>query len=184
VLNHTILEKSCFDIDGVLCVDPSSEQNDDGPKYREFILNAKPLFIPGATIGALVTSRLEKYRPETEEWLKKNNIRYKELYMLDLPDMAARQKANSHGSFKASVYKSNAFKLFVESEPRQAAEINRLTGKPVLCTLDFEMVFNSASLIYKMRTGRTLPIVHRTLLQLRKKYRGLKEGKTPSVVRP
>jgi hypoxanthine phosphoribosyltransferase len=33
VFNHTSLEKACFDIDGVLCEDPTSEQNDDGPKY-------------------------------------------------------------------------------------------------------------------------------------------------------
>ena len=48
VFNHTSLEKACFDIDGVLCVDPTEEQNDDGPKYIDFILNAPPLFIPGA----------------------------------------------------------------------------------------------------------------------------------------
>ena len=37
ILNHTDLEKACFDIDGVLCVDPEVEQNDDGPKYIDFI---------------------------------------------------------------------------------------------------------------------------------------------------
>lgn len=45
ILNHTILEKACFDIDGVLCVDPTPEQNDDGEKYRDFVLHASPLFI-------------------------------------------------------------------------------------------------------------------------------------------
>lgn len=36
IMNHTILQKACFDIDGVLCVDPTSEENDDGEKYRHF----------------------------------------------------------------------------------------------------------------------------------------------------
>ena len=40
IFNHTTLEKACFDIDGVLCVDPLPEQNDDGEKYIDFILNA------------------------------------------------------------------------------------------------------------------------------------------------
>ena len=35
-LNHTTLEKACFDIDGVLCVDPADEQNDDGENYTDF----------------------------------------------------------------------------------------------------------------------------------------------------
>lgn len=63
-----------MDIDGVLCADPTPEENDDGEKYRHFLLNTPPLFIPKVTIGTLVTSRLEKYRPETEAWLQKNHV--------------------------------------------------------------------------------------------------------------
>ena len=126
ILNHTTLEKACFDIDGVLCADPLPEQNDDGPKYIDFILNAPPLFIPGSKIGTIVTSRLEKYRTETETWLKANNIKYNDLVMLDLPDMAARQRANNHGDHKAKAYMSKPYVLFVESEYHQAVEINRL----------------------------------------------------------
>lgn len=87
ILNHISMKKACFDIDGVLCADPTPEENDDGERYKEFLLNARPLLIPGAPIGTLVTSRLEKYRPETEEWLSKNNVKYDKLVMLDLPNM-------------------------------------------------------------------------------------------------
>ena len=45
---------------------PTKEQNDDGPEYVSFLLNAVPLYLPGSKIGTLVTSRLEKYRVETE----------------------------------------------------------------------------------------------------------------------
>ena len=44
--NHIIAESSCFDMDGVLCEDPTAYDNDDGPRYLEFLLNARPLFIP------------------------------------------------------------------------------------------------------------------------------------------
>lgn len=174
ILNHTVLKKSCFDIDGVLCVDPTPEQNDDGEKYRDFLLNAPALFVPGSPIGTLVTSRLEKYRKETETWLAKNNIRYDKLVMLDLPDMQARQKANNHGQFKATEYTSGDYALFVESSPAQAAEINRITGKPVLCTEDFKMIFDSKSLLYNIKSGQSLPFIRKSLLKARNLLRRLK----------
>jgi len=171
ILNHTTLEKACFDIDGVLCADPLPEQNDDGEKYIDFLLNARPLFIPGSKIGTIVTSRLEKYRKETEIWLKANHIKYNDLIMLDLPDMEARQKANNHGEHKAKAYMAKPYVLFVESEHAQAVEINRLSKKPVLCTENFEMIFKSESLMYNLKSGKHLPFLRKSALQVRDKIR-------------
>lgn len=175
ILNHTSLEKACFDIDGVLCVDPAPEQNDDGPKYIDFIINAQPLYIPGSTIGTIVTSRLEKYRKETEEWLKKNNVKYKELVMLDLPDMAARQKANSHAPHKAKTYMSKPYVLFFESDMSQAREINRISKKPVLCTETFEMIFDSESVLYNLKSGKYFPGLKNFALKVRDRIRKMKQ---------
>ncbi len=175
ILNHTSLEKACFDIDGVLCADPLPEQNDDGSKYIDFILNAPPLFIPGSKIGTIVTSRLEKYRKETETWLKANNIKYNELVMLDLPNMEARQRANNHGDHKANAYMSKPYVLFVESEYHQAVEINRLSKKPVLCTENFEMIFESESLMYNLKSGKHFPFLRNFALKVRDKIRQLKK---------
>lgn len=171
ILNHTTLEKACFDIDGVLCADPLPEQNDDGEKYTDFILNAAPLFIPGSKIGTIVTSRLEKYRKETETWLKANNVKYNDLVMLDLPDMAARQKANNHGDHKAKAYMSKPYVLFVESDLSQAIEINRISKKPVLCTENFEMIFKSESLLYNLKSGKHLPFLRKYALKMRNKIK-------------
>lgn len=174
ILNHTTLEKACFDIDGVLCADPLPEQNDDGEKYIDFILNAPPLFIPGSKIGTIVTSRLEKYRKETETWLAANNIKYNELVMLDLPNMEARQRANSHGDHKAKAYLAKPYVLFVESEYHQAVEINRLSKKPVLCTANFEMIFESESFMYNLKSGKHLPFLRKYALKARDILRKLK----------
>lgn len=171
ILNHTTLEKACFDIDGVLCADPLPEQNDDGEKYIDFILNAPPLFIPGSKIGTIVTSRLEKYRAQTETWLKANNVKYNDLVMLDLPDMEARQKANNHGTHKAKAYMAKPYVLFVESEYGQAMEINRISKKPVLCTENFEMIFKSESLMYNLKSGKHLPFLRKYALKVRDKIR-------------
>jgi uncharacterized HAD superfamily protein len=131
-----VYSNSCVDIDGVLCVDPTEEQNDDGEKYREFILNAVPKYLPKVKIKYLVTSRLEKYRYETEKWLKMQNIEYQELFMLDLPNKEIRQKLNCHGKFKAEVYLKKRYSsiLFIESSRHQSIEINKLTKLPVFCT--------------------------------------------------
>lgn len=171
IFNHTTLEKACFDIDGVLCVDPTEDQNDDGPKYTDFILNAPPLFIPGSKIGTIVTSRLEKYRAETETWLKANKVKYNNLVMLDLPDMQARQKANNHAEHKAKTYMSKPYVLFIESDLSQAVEINRIAKKPVLCTENFEMIFDSESVFYNLKSGKYFPFLRKIALKVRDKIR-------------
>jgi uncharacterized HAD superfamily protein len=174
ILNHTSLEKACFDIDGVLCVDPTNDQNDDGEKYRSFLINAAPLYVPGSKIGTLVTSRLEKYRKETEEWLTNHGVKYNKLVMLNLPDQKARQKANCHGTHKANEFKKNQYKLFVESDLGQAKEINRITKKPVFCTANFEMIYHSESLVYNVKSGKYFPMLRRIALKGRDLLRKIK----------
>ena len=171
ILNHTSLEKACFDIDGVLCVDPLPEQNDDGEKYIDFILHAQPLFIPGSRIGTIVTSRLEKYRRETEIWLEANNVKYNQLVLLDLPDMEARMKANCHAEHKAKTYMSKSYILFIESSLSQAIVINRITKKPVLCTENFEMIFDAESIMYNITSGKYFPFLRKVALKIRNKLR-------------
>ncbi len=139
ILNSWILANACVDIDGVVCEDPTEEQNDDGEKYKKFLLNAKPLFMSEFHIGCFVSSRLEKYRGQTEEWLRKHNFNYGGLIMLDLPSKEERLKRNIHALFKAEVYRNRKEELFIESNLSQAAEIARLTGKNVFCTESMEM---------------------------------------------
>jgi uncharacterized HAD superfamily protein/adenine/guanine phosphoribosyltransferase-like PRPP-binding protein len=129
---HT-LSQSCVDIDGVLCLDPTNGENDDGDNYINFIENAKPLFLPTYRIHSLVTNRLEKYRFSTEKWLKNNGITYDHLIMLDLPTKEERQRLKFKAKHKASYYKNSGTCLFIESSYCQAREICSLTGKDVYC---------------------------------------------------
>lgn len=138
--NHNFLKKACLDIDGVLCQDPTEEENDDGPMYKKFLQNAKPLYIPNYKVMALVTSRLEKYRALTEKWLEDNNVQYEKLYMLNLPSKEERMKQNAHASFKSSIYKKlTQSNIFIESEPEQACDIANSTNKLVFCSKTDEM---------------------------------------------
>lgn len=133
VFHHSVLLNSCVDIDGVLCLNPTDEENDDGERYLIFILNAKPLFLPAYKIHSIVTSRLEKYRKETEHWLLKHNIIYDNLIMLDLPSKEERQRLSAHASHKSAYYKKSETKFFIESDVGQSIKICESAGKPVFC---------------------------------------------------
>lgn len=143
-LHSNLISKACFDIDGVLCVDPTEEQNDDGPKYRQFLLDAKPLFIPNVKIHTIVTSRLEKYRAETETWLKAHHVEYGELRMLNLASKEERIRMKAHATFKAQVYSElRDTCAFYESNRKQAAEIAMITGKPCFCVETDEIFYGN-----------------------------------------
>jgi len=133
IMHCAILERSCVDIDGVLCRDPTPEENDDGPKYEEFLRTAEPLLLPTVPVGWLVTCRLEKYRRQTEQWLTEHGVQYGELVMMDLPSKEARIASGSHARFKAEVFKATDAMLFLESSARQAQEIAVRAGKSVFC---------------------------------------------------
>jgi len=157
VMHHNMLARCCVDIDGVLCADPTVEENDDGDRYLQFLLNAPPIHTPTRRIGWLVTSRLEKYRKETETWLQRRGIEYGELLMLDLPSRNARLKAGSHATFKADVYgRTPGALLFIESEREQARDICRLAGKPALSLGSQELFIpeplSPAALAQRIRT--------------------------------
>lgn len=157
VFHHALLERCCVDIDGVLCCDPTAEENDDGAAYRGFLERATPMMVPTRPIGWLVTSRLEKYRPQTEAWLRAAGIAYRELVMLDLPSAEERRRANAHGGFKAKVYEDLDAVLFIESEHAQAEKIAELSGKPVLCLETNHLVEPAPSPLSSRRALGALP---------------------------
>lgn len=132
-MHHWALEFSCMDMDGVLCRDPSFLENDDGKKYRDFLRNADPLFLPTQKVGYIVTTRLEKYRTETEEWLAGHGIDYGKLIMLENISAMDRKLSFNQGAYKAEWYKKTNAVLFFESNYEQAVEISKISCKPVFC---------------------------------------------------
>jgi len=148
ILHHVAyLQSTAFDMEGVLCRDPTDEENDDGPLYREFIRTADPLFLPSFKIEAIITSRLERYRHETEDWLHRHNVDYDDLIMLNMDSAEERRQNQVHGSFKAQELMKGDYILFVESDESQALEINRLSGKPVYCVATNRIIDEPAEII-------------------------------------
>jgi orotate phosphoribosyltransferase len=159
VMHHPRLPNTCVDFDGVLCRDPLPFEDDDGEEYVRFITEVPPLVRPSYEIGWIVTSRLEKYRGLTEEWLKRNGIRYRNLVMMNYPDKASRIASRAHASYKAKVYKASKAALFIESSPVIAEEILALSGKPVLCMDD--------GLIAANRDETVAPLIRRFQAEIR-----------------
>ncbi len=175
-LNIWYLEKSCWDIDGLLCLDPTSDQNDDGPNYEEFLRTARPLMIPKFEIMALVTSRLEKYRSQTEEWLAKHGVKYKKLYMLNVATAEERRRLGLHAPFKAKIFKSmHGAEFFYESERQQAIEISKLSGKPCFCTTTDELFFGGEITTHTAKRKKPIRRIIAVLIpfpKLRRRFRG------------
>lgn len=140
---HKRLPRWAFDMDGVLCRDPVKGENDDGRAYLNFIANAEPMFLPLRPIGHIVTSRLEKYRSQTEDWLERHGVIYSSLTMMNLPDKRARMTAmkvdGGRGGWKARQVDAlrsdgHTVEMFIESCPKQARIIAREAGIPAFCT--------------------------------------------------
>jgi len=154
VMNHWSLGFACVDLDGVICADPTDQQNDDGNAYLEFIETAPLLNSPRYRINSIVTSRLEKYRSQTERWLRRNSINYGNLFMLDVSSAEERRRLAAHGKFKAEIFKSQKnCLLFIESEAYQAEEIRALSGKSVLAYKDMKF-FPEKQLVKVQRSLR------------------------------
>ncbi len=134
LMHHPMLENACVDIDGVLCRDPTEEENDDGPLYARFIRTVRPRATPAFRIGTLVTCRLEKYRSETEEWLATHGVQYDDLVMMQHGSRAERLAVDRHAEFKAKAYQAAGGAIFIESNFRQARDIAELANRPVVAT--------------------------------------------------
>ncbi len=121
------------DFDGILCPDYQGAATDEGPRYLAHLAAAPALAWPAAPLAAIVTARLEKYRPQTAAWLRRHRIEAAELVMAPQATAADRAARLDPGAYKAAWYGSSAAALFVESCPAQAATIARITRRPVLC---------------------------------------------------
>jgi len=120
-----------FDMDGVICEDCPSDIDLNESLYIEWIKNARPYLIPVYKIDYIISNRLEKYRPETEEWLRRHDVKYDKLILWDIEskkdrkDLFAEYKADKLLSLKPSVY--------FESSYQQAKQIWESTRIPTIC---------------------------------------------------
>lgn len=167
IFHRDYLQHACLDIDGVLCVDPSQDEDDDGHKYINFLNNAKPYLLPSYKVHSLVTNRLEKYREQTEAWLKKYNIKYDHLVMLDTPTKATKYKTGIYMDHKANYFNSSSkLEVFIESSEKEAIHIMKKTGKPVLCISTNRMIHPSMKSLIQNNKQSFKSYLRRSLINI------------------
>ena len=132
-------ETIAMDMDGVLCEDCPKHIDADENLYRHWIRTAKPYLIPTFEIDAIVSCRLERYRADTEKWLRDNNVHYNKLILWDLPSKKQRKGLFAKHKIDAVLRINPA--LFWESHFGQAEQIWKHTKTPVLC-IDKWILFN------------------------------------------
>lgn len=138
ICHASYLRPVAWDMDGVICENCPTGVDEDEGKYLKWLIEAKPYLIPKYSIYYIITSRLEKYRPQTGQWLREHSVKYTELIMWNLPNKSCR---TNHAEWKASVLEKldpTPFRYY-ESEYAFAKEIHERTGMPVLCIETMEL---------------------------------------------
>lgn len=128
---HPELQRgSVLDMDGIVCADPTVPDSDEGG-YSTFLQTAAPLWTPRIrSCRAILTARLERYRPETEAWLQRHGARYNELVMMNVPTYRHRGDV---AAWKAAELARLSPSLYFESSERQARLIHSAWGGVVVC---------------------------------------------------
>jgi len=119
------------DLDGVICENCPPGVDADEALYTAWIRSAKPYLIPTFEIDFIVSSRLERYRKETEEWLSRHGVRYRELMLWNIE--SKREARGRHVQQKIEKLLRIKPEMFWESSLVQAREIWRATKIPTLC---------------------------------------------------
>jgi orotate phosphoribosyltransferase len=166
LLHHPWVEKSCIDLEGVLCREPSPEENQDGKSYEAYIASAEPLLSTTKTVGHVISCRAERYRAATGGWLEKHGIRYHHLHMLGDGHEGVRADESLEADYKAQLYTDVDGALFFESSSAQAEQIARKTGRYVFCTETREMMEPSSSAQLKRVVKREASAGYRRLQDL------------------
>ena len=129
-----------LDFDGVFCEDCPPDCDDDGERYLDFLHNARPLIFPKPFyVHSIATARLNKYREETEAWLRKYGIKWGHLYMGKWKTLQERRLNYNAGEYKGQIYLDSGCAVFIESCPIQARQIFEFTKKPVICNTSGEV---------------------------------------------
>jgi len=134
--SNSPLAHACWDFDGLLCEDCLPEDDDDGPRYEQFLATARPRYYARhTTLPLVVTARLDRprYRELTQNWLRRHGIRCDRLVMGPWGSLQERAAPLAVERFKSAHYRQSKLRLFIESDARQARVIARLAQKPVLC---------------------------------------------------
>lgn len=132
LFNNYISYNTLYDFDGVLCLDPPSDENTE--EYEAYLKNPTPRFLISIHRNFpinICTYRLAKYSKETLDFIKKCGLIPGKVYMFNAETREERNKIAPY-IYKAHVYGNSTYSLFIESNDFEAQMIHQLTSKPVI----------------------------------------------------
>lgn len=136
-----IYGKVAVDIDGVLCQNCFINEVAEPKKYETWLSSVEPLLLPAYPIEAVITGRIERYRPATDLWLKLHGVKYNKLIMFNSENPGERTLKNV-AHFKADNAIAVGAEWFWESSFLVAREVARLTHIPVYCVETRQILMN------------------------------------------
>jgi len=139
IFHHPMLGDALLEMEGILCKAPLLEQTKTEEAYLDYINNVESFIIPNHKIHSIVTRRNEKYREQTEAWLKKSDVAYDNLIMDSSPINGKMVNTDTNYRLKVLHYKKSDTKLFFESEPSEARKLCKLAAKAVYCVANNRM---------------------------------------------
>lgn len=148
IFKNKILEKSCLDIDGVLCNDSELDEYKDTMGYRDYLATAPRKNIPFGICKAIVSGRRESYLDVTASWLAGNSIEYQ--YLHHFPDNAKKNQ-EAIAQYKARIFAKSDCQLFIESNDLEAKLIHVYSKKPVYCVDSATLYQSHNSIVFKSK---------------------------------
>lgn len=136
--HHSYLSRSCVNMDGVIW-DLNPSELGACSVDASFLASTSPMFNFTALIGCLTTALHERYRKETEAWLKSKGINYGRLVMRGTSASSGEAELTSE-ALAAETYRESAAILLIESDIKRAARSAQLAGKPVLAVKEQQML--------------------------------------------
>jgi len=132
-LEERTYQNVAVDLDGVLCQECPLYATEE--EYVRWMETAVPYLIPSYHIHSVITSRREKYRAITENWLRHNKVKYYRLFM----DPSSNDSERDLVGWKVYCINQRKPEIFIESSDRMAQEIHWRTSIPVICSTSMRM---------------------------------------------
>ncbi len=163
LLHHPKSRSIGFDLDGIFCPDPPDRASTDDATLEEYYRTAPMRVAPTYRLGAVISSRSTRFEGVTRDWLEEHDVEYDDLILFPGTG-AARRALGLHAAHKARHYTASGLDLFVESDPSQAYEIQRLTGRPVICWSENVLLQSTLT----SARARSAPVVRSVAERLRR----------------
>lgn len=148
--HHPFVENACIHMDGIIFVEAPNEVKANEEKYVSYIKNVKANVIPSYKLHTVITDRLEKYRDDTAEWLRRHNINYDHLIMKNVASEEKKQ------DWMAKYYKDSSAQYFIVKDSTRALKIKKESVKFVFC-IDENKFYSPSKLEYLTKDPYYIP---------------------------